>query len=80
MNPFVITSADFTSTDDAAAYGPRKSNGELPDIEYMHLADGSDLIDAGVDVGLAYSGDLPDLGCFETGITGIDEIPYPAGT
>ncbi len=66
MDPFVVTNEDFLSLDDSAAYGPRKEDGSLPDIEYMHLADGSDLVNAGVDVGLPYKGALPDLGCFET--------------
>ena len=76
MDPFVITSDDFISIDETSAYGPRKTNGELPDIGYMHLASGSDLIDAGVDVGLVFAGALPDLGCFETGISGMHEMSY----
>ncbi|MFY9150748.1 MAG: T9SS type A sorting domain-containing protein [Prolixibacteraceae bacterium] len=39
----------------------------------MHLAQGSDLIDSGTDLGLPFKGILPDLGAFEsdfsTGIT-----------
>jgi hypothetical protein len=31
----------------------------------MHLAEGSDLIDGGQDVGLVYAGAAPDLGAFE---------------
>ncbi len=73
MDPIVVTSEDFVSTDAAAAYGLRKEDGSLPDIEYMHLAAGSDLIDAGVDVGLPYHGLLPDLGCFETGISSLQD-------
>ena len=76
MSPFLVTSEDFTSTYDALTYGSRKATGELPDIYYMHLAPGSDLIDAGVDVGLPYAGILPDLGCFETGLTGTNDIAY----
>jgi hypothetical protein len=79
MPPFVTTPSDFAGIDEALAYGPRKSNGDLPDINYMHLVSGSDLIDAGVDVGLAYTGSLPDLGCFESGITGIDYHRLAAG-
>lgn len=71
MDPFVVTSDDFLSADDTEAYGPRKEDGSLPDITYMHLAAGSDLIDAGVDVGQPYTGLRPDLGCFETDITGL---------
>lgn len=45
---------------------PRKSDGSLPDLgDYFQLAEGSDLIDAGTDVGLPYNGTAPDLGPFE---------------
>ena len=71
LSPFVVTTADFRSIDATAARGPRKADGSLPDIEYMHLMPGSDLIDAGVNVGLAFAGPAPDLGCFETGLTGV---------
>ena len=71
MAPFVVTADDFVSIDESAAYGPRNTDGSLPSITYMHLAAGSDLIDAGVDVGLPYAGDSPDLGCFEVGLTGF---------
>lgn len=44
----------------------RGTDGSLPSLgSYFHLASGSDAIDAGVDVGLPYSGDAPDLGAFE---------------
>ena len=63
--PFVVTDADFVSIDPNAAYGPRNADGSLPDITFMHLAAGSDLIDGGTDVGLPYNGSKPDLGAFE---------------
>ncbi len=58
---FTVTSADFVSIDPCEAYRPRKTNGDLPDINFMHLAAGSDLIDMGMDVGLPYNGEAPDL-------------------
>ena len=67
MSPFVVTSADFVSIDPAAAYGARKADGSLPDINFMHLAAGSDLINGGTYVGLPYHGSAPDLGYFEYG-------------
>jgi hypothetical protein len=73
LSPFVVTSGDFISIDATSAYGPRKADGSLPDIGYLHLAEGSDLIDAGVNVGLPFMGVAPDLGCFETGTTGIED-------
>jgi hypothetical protein len=71
QSPFVVTSADFVSIDPAAAYGARNADGSLPNITFMHLAAGSDLIDGGTDVGLPYNGSAPDLGCFETGGGGL---------
>jgi len=67
LAPFEVTGEDFLSLDPEAASGPRDADGNLPEIVYMHLAEGSDLIDGGVDVGLSYNGDAPDLGCFESG-------------
>ncbi len=72
--PFEVTENDFVSIDPAAAYGPRKADGSLPDITFMHLKQGSDLIDAGVNVGIPFSGAAPDLGAFETsGSTAVRE-------
>ncbi len=67
QSPFNVTNDDFISTDTAGVRGTRKSDGSLPDVEFMHLATGSDLIDAGTDVGLPFNGSAPDLGAFETG-------------
>jgi hypothetical protein len=50
-----------------AAVGPRQPDGSLPAIDFLKLAPGSHLIDAGVDVGLPYNGPAPDLGWFESG-------------
>jgi hypothetical protein len=65
---FTVNSSDFVSIDPSAAYGPRQADGNLPDITFMHLADGSDLIDGGTidpNVTYPYFGTKPDLGCFE---------------
>ena len=44
----------------------RKSDGSLPDLNgYFELASGSDLVDAGINVGLPYNGSAPDLGYSE---------------
>ncbi len=61
-----VTDADFISVDSTGISGPRGSNGELPNINFLKLASGSDLIDAGVDVGIGYNGASPDLGWFES--------------
>jgi len=44
----------------------------------MHLAEGSHLIDAGIDVNLGYNGNAPDLGCFES--AGEEHKPTPEDT
>jgi hypothetical protein len=65
QSPFSVTSADFVSIDTTGVRGPRKPDGSLPDVQFMHLAAGSQLIDAGTNVGLPFLGNGPDLGAFE---------------
>jgi len=60
-----VTASDFISVDGKELELPRKDNGSLPDINFLHLVTGSDLIDKGVDTGLPYSGQAPDIGAFE---------------
>ena len=65
-NPTItVTDADFISLDASQLKHPRKPDGSLPDITFLKLAPGSDLIDAGIDVGLPYSGSAPDVGWVE---------------
>src|SRR4029079_6047349 len=52
-----------------AAVEERQADGSLPAIDFLRLAPGSHLIDAGVDVGLPYNGLAPDVGWFESGTT-----------
>lgn len=40
------------------------------DADFLHLASDSEMIDAGTDVGLSYTGDHPDLGAYETSVDG----------
>ena len=63
--PVTVSAADFQSLDASQMTLPRKADGSLPDITFMHLTSGSDLIDAGLNVGLPYNGAAPDLGAFE---------------
>ena len=51
--------------------GYEDADGSLPDVQFLHLAAGSDLVDKGVDVGLPFSGSAPDLGAFEYGATAV---------
>lgn len=62
----VASASDFLSVDTMGMNGKRKSNGDLPDLGFMKLASGSDLVDAGVNVGLAFNGNAPDLGPYES--------------
>lgn len=94
LGPFVIqshnswldglnaTASDFESIDTTDVTGKRKSDGSLPDLPFLRLAQGSDLIDAGVDVGIPFNGRAPDLGCYEspyvTGIGNIDNKAFGA--
>jgi hypothetical protein len=62
---YSVSDADFVSLDDTQLYGERQADGSLPEITFLHLVEGSDLIDSGTDVGLEYLGSAPDLGPFE---------------
>jgi len=79
LPPFVVTAGDFASLDTTGVRGPRGADGSLPDLPFMRLAAGSDLIDSGTDVGLPFNGLAPDLGCFETeGSSSVEEVaPIP---
>ncbi|MGQ1889864.1 right-handed parallel beta-helix repeat-containing protein [Thermophagus sp. OGC60D27] len=61
----VVAADDFISLDASQLSKPRKDDGSLPDITFMKLAPGSDLIDAGTDVGTPYNGTAPDIGYAE---------------
>lgn len=68
------TAADFISTDPTVMItSARQSDGSLPKIVFMQLATGSDLINAGTNVLLPFSGAAPDMGCFELG--NLDQFP-----
>ncbi len=60
-----VSEADFISIDTTGVRGPRQPDGSLPVVGFLRLAQGSDLIDAGTDVGLPYLGPAIDLGAFE---------------
>jgi len=61
-----VSGSDFQSLDTTGVSGVRKANGDLPDLPFLRLAQNSGLIDAGVNVGLPFSGAAPDIGAFET--------------
>lgn len=64
-NGFTVKNADFVSLDTTQILAPRNGNSELNEGDCLHLAEGSALIDAGIDVNLGFNGDAPDLGCYE---------------
>ena len=57
---------DFLSLELKMAKDARMPDGSLPDNTFAKLIAGSNLIDVGTNVGLAYTGTAPDLGPFET--------------
>jgi hypothetical protein len=61
------TADDFLSLDETQLTRPRKADGSLPDITFMHLKPNSQFVDKGQDIGFPYKGKAPDLGCFESG-------------
>lgn len=65
-----VTSGDFQSTDDTQLDDARNVDNTLPTITFMKLALGSDLIDAGTDVGLPFTGTDPDIGYTEYSASG----------
>ncbi len=74
-NGFSVSASDFQSLDTTLILAPRQANGDLPDNNFMHLAAGSNLIDAGIDLNLGYNDNAPDLGCYEYPGEHHDPIP-----
>lgn len=67
-----VSAGDFISLDAKQLTLPRKADGSLPDITFLKLRSDSKLIDKGTKLGYPYSGNAPDMGCFELEIaTGI---------
>ncbi|MGY4884092.1 MAG: right-handed parallel beta-helix repeat-containing protein, partial [Nanobdellota archaeon] len=72
-----VTDSDFVSLDVKQLYSPREPDGSLPkNVTFGHLVQGSDLINKGVNVGLPYSGNYPDIGAFEYTGTTTPSTPY----
>ena len=76
-NAIGVTAADFVDIDMETLYADatalRNADGSLPEIG-LELAPGSNLIDAGIDVGLPFHGAAPDLGAFETMMVYVAEL------
>ncbi len=70
----IVNDNDFLSLDESLLTAPRQADGSLPDIDFLKLAPGSDLINAGLDIGFGFNGSAPDLGCFETDNSTVGKI------
>ena len=72
LGNLIVNEEDFLSLDTSSADDPRNVDFSLPEIDFLHLASGSDLIDAGTIIAdMPYFGTGPDLGAFESTFTGI---------
>jgi hypothetical protein len=60
-----LTNGDFVSLDETGTDGPRQTGGSLPVLDFLRPTAGAAQVDRGVDIGLPYEGDDPDLGAFE---------------
>lgn len=65
QNGIINNSSDFVSLNLDLLSSPRQADGSLPNIDFMKLVSGSDLIDGGLDIGLSFNGGAPDIGAFE---------------
>lgn len=72
---------DFLSIDETLLIAPRQADGSLPNVNFLRLKSGSDLIDKGKNLGFAFSGSAPDFGAFEfQSVTGLENrIPEMDG-
>ena len=71
-----ISPNDFKSLVDIGMLGSRKADGGLPEPGFLKPERGSQLVDAGVDVGISFEGRAPDIGPFEyTTSQGILVLP-----
>ncbi len=72
-----VNDADFETVDSLELISlftaPRNSDGSLPKFP-LSLVRGSDLIDAGTDVGFPYKGSAPDIGAFELGSITVELV------
>jgi hypothetical protein len=64
-----VSKDDFISLDDTGMLGPRKSDGSLPDHNFLTPSSSGKLIDTGVHVGIPFEGSAPDIGPFESTAT-----------
>ncbi len=63
---FTVSNSDFLSVDTSGVTAPRDSTGRLLQSNFFRLAQSSDLVNAGTNVGISYNGSAPDLGAYES--------------
>jgi hypothetical protein len=79
-----VTDASMTTTGKSLAgivgsiLGPRQADGSPPNVNFLKLAAGSQMIDKGTDVGLPFTGSAPDLGAYEYGAVTQAARPHTA--
>lgn len=61
-----VNANDFQSVEMNQLTKPRNGDGSLPDISFLYPAAGSNIINAGVDIGYPFIGSAPDLGAWES--------------
>ncbi|MGA9295571.1 MAG: right-handed parallel beta-helix repeat-containing protein [Ignavibacteriaceae bacterium] len=65
-NGFSVSGSDFISLDNSLAKSPRSADSSIAQTDLFGLAPNSSLINAGTDVGIAFMGNAPDIGAFES--------------
>jgi hypothetical protein len=67
-NGTAATTSSFASLTNTGVDGPRQADGSLPNLQFLHLSAGSNLIDKGISlVSILFNGSAPDLGAYEYG-------------
>jgi hypothetical protein len=66
----IVDPNEYDNADSNGIDGPREPDGGLPKLSFLHLSEGSWLINAGIDVGEPFAEDAPDLGAFERYLDG----------
>lgn len=73
-NAVSVSDDDFIELNEYYITLPRNADGSMQETDFMRLAPGSDLIDAGSVTGKPYAGSAPDIGAFEyDSNTALDE-------
>ncbi len=67
-NNLAASNSSFASLDTSGVTRLRQSDGSLPNLQFLRLSSGSNMINAGVSIAnLLFAGSAPDLGAFEYG-------------